>query len=390
MAGEEKGLNNTAIVLMVCTALLFDVLQWLLAFILMDWLAGFFALLTFYVWFKMRGMSFMKPKRLLTFGGASLIEIIPWLSALPAWTAAIVVLALDSKIKKLVPGANTGKSEMVGAALAGRTNKAQGPPRLPAPQFASERQEKPGRIPLQTRAYEIKPPLLDNEVLPNTTAKEPLKFKESEKVEQPEIRKIEANQETVENKNERYREKITNPEATKIIDQNSEQFRSKLKVFEGKVSTIEQGGSITAEEAKEIIRERDEIAGTLMYGQERGRSFKHIRDLGEVQKELEQTHPYWNQLTDEDRKEVLKNERDKDVGEQEASLFAIGVKQEDVDQFLRTQEKLTARLEKTGLKTEPDITQRDFETARYRAYYEARRTSQDVFTHVSDPESIKK
>ncbi|OHB05806.1 MAG: hypothetical protein A3B16_00430 [Candidatus Zambryskibacteria bacterium RIFCSPLOWO2_01_FULL_45_43] len=87
---------------MICVAVFFDILQWLLAFVFMDWLAGFFAFMTFFVWFKIRGMSFMKPKRLLTFGGASLIEIIPWLSALPAWTAAIVILALDSKVKKVV------------------------------------------------------------------------------------------------------------------------------------------------------------------------------------------------------------------------------------------------------------------------------------------------
>lgn len=99
---EKKGLNNTTIALMISVALFFDVLQWLLAFVLMDWLAGFFAFLTFYVWFKMRGMNFATPKRAGTMGGAFIIEIIPWLSALPAWTAAIVVLALDSKIKKVV------------------------------------------------------------------------------------------------------------------------------------------------------------------------------------------------------------------------------------------------------------------------------------------------
>lgn len=48
----------------------------------------------------------MKPKRLLAFGGASILEIIPipFLAALPAWTAAVIYLALDSKIKKIAPG----------------------------------------------------------------------------------------------------------------------------------------------------------------------------------------------------------------------------------------------------------------------------------------------
>ena len=103
---EKKGLNNVTVALMVSAALFFDALQWLLTFIFMGWLVGIFAALTFYLWFKMHGISFMKTKRLLTFGGASFIEIvpIPFLSALPAWTAAVVYLALDSKIKKIAPG----------------------------------------------------------------------------------------------------------------------------------------------------------------------------------------------------------------------------------------------------------------------------------------------
>ncbi|OHA91589.1 MAG: hypothetical protein A2758_00565 [Candidatus Zambryskibacteria bacterium RIFCSPHIGHO2_01_FULL_49_18] len=99
---KEKGLKNHTIALMICTALFFDVLQWLLAFIFMDWLAGFFAFLTFFLWFKTHGISFMRPKRILVMGGAGLIEIIPWLAALPAWTAAVTILALDTKIKKAI------------------------------------------------------------------------------------------------------------------------------------------------------------------------------------------------------------------------------------------------------------------------------------------------
>ena len=66
----------------------------------MGWLVGIFAGLTFYVWFKQYGVSFMKPKRMFAFGGASLIEMlpIPFLADLPAWTAAVSYLALSSKL----------------------------------------------------------------------------------------------------------------------------------------------------------------------------------------------------------------------------------------------------------------------------------------------------
>lgn len=105
MPEEKKGLNNTTIVLMVSVALFYDALQWLLGWIFMGWLVSIFAWLTFYVWFKTRGMSFMTPKRLATFGGSFIIELIPIVGdVLPTWTAAITYLALDSKIKKVAPG----------------------------------------------------------------------------------------------------------------------------------------------------------------------------------------------------------------------------------------------------------------------------------------------
>ena len=101
---EKKGLSNTTIVLMIVVALFFDALQALLTFIFMGWAVGIFAGLTFYVWFKMHGLNFATPKRAATFGAGFIIEIIPFLSALPAWTLAIIILALDSKLKKFAPG----------------------------------------------------------------------------------------------------------------------------------------------------------------------------------------------------------------------------------------------------------------------------------------------
>jgi len=100
MQGRE--LKNHTIVLMVVTALFFDSLQWVLAYILMDWLAGFFAFLTFLVWFWLYGIKFTTPKRLATMGGAFIIEIVPILSLLPAWTGAVVILVLDYKAKKIL------------------------------------------------------------------------------------------------------------------------------------------------------------------------------------------------------------------------------------------------------------------------------------------------
>ena len=101
---KETGLKNHTIVFMVVVALFYDALQWLLAFIFMDWLVSIFAYLTFFLWFRLNGISFMKPKRLLTAGGSFVLEIFPWVATLPALTGAVIFIALDSKIKKIAPG----------------------------------------------------------------------------------------------------------------------------------------------------------------------------------------------------------------------------------------------------------------------------------------------
>lgn len=100
----SRELKNHTFILMVVVALFFDGLQWLLAFVFMDWLAGFFAFLTFYIWFRLYGIKFSGIKRVATMGGALLIEVIPALAVLPAWTAAVVILVLDMRAKKLVTG----------------------------------------------------------------------------------------------------------------------------------------------------------------------------------------------------------------------------------------------------------------------------------------------
>lgn len=110
---KERRIGNTAAGLMVGTALMVDLLQWLLGFIYMDWVAGIFAGLTFYVWFKTYGMSFTSPKRLFAFGGASVVEMIPipFVSELPAWTGAVVYLILNNRVKTAINQVGDGQTE---------------------------------------------------------------------------------------------------------------------------------------------------------------------------------------------------------------------------------------------------------------------------------------
>ena len=104
------------------------------------------AWLTFYVWFKVRGVSFMQPKRFAIVGIAGLADTI--VSALPAWIAAVVLLILTTRAEELlekVPG---------GSKVAGAMRAAEGKPgaTIAAP---------PKRPPMPPRATPSPPPQSD-------------------------------------------------------------------------------------------------------------------------------------------------------------------------------------------------------------------------------------
>jgi hypothetical protein len=104
--------------LMIGTAIFFDILQWGAAFIFMDWLVSIFAYMTFGLWFLMKGIRILTPKRMSALGGSLLLEVFPFVAALPALTSAVTIVILDAKAKNLaksIPGGGTvlakGESE---------------------------------------------------------------------------------------------------------------------------------------------------------------------------------------------------------------------------------------------------------------------------------------
>lgn len=109
-AGENKkevGLKKTTVWLMIGVALFFDALQILLDFILMGWLVTIFGGMTFGLWFKMHGYSFIKRGRIAGSLATLLTDAVPvlgWFS----WTIAISIFTLKNKmVEKLPPGART-------------------------------------------------------------------------------------------------------------------------------------------------------------------------------------------------------------------------------------------------------------------------------------------
>lgn len=60
---------------------------------------------TFYLWFRFNGVKFTTPKRALSFGGGFLLEFIPILNALPAWTLAVILVIGTTRLPKVIQDA---------------------------------------------------------------------------------------------------------------------------------------------------------------------------------------------------------------------------------------------------------------------------------------------
>ena len=109
---QAKGLKTTTVWLMISVALFFDVLQIFLDFLLMGWLVTIFGSMTFWLWFKTHGYSFMKPKRIAGSLATMITDSIPvlgWLS----WTIAISIFVLKNKAQEVIQGAGITKLDIM-------------------------------------------------------------------------------------------------------------------------------------------------------------------------------------------------------------------------------------------------------------------------------------
>ncbi|MEI6480378.1 MAG: hypothetical protein WCO12_02540 [bacterium] len=78
-------------------------------------------LTVFFIWYKIEGTSFSNPKKAISFFGASLIEFIPLVNALPAWSAEITYMyILDKKDVILEKAAGAAGGVAGGASVAGK------------------------------------------------------------------------------------------------------------------------------------------------------------------------------------------------------------------------------------------------------------------------------
>jgi hypothetical protein len=97
----EQRINNVTAGLMIITALAYDAVQafldWILIGLVVNWILDIWAWLTFFIWFKLRGVSFANPKRAISLNGGFIAELIPAVNALPIWTAAVIIMVITVK-----------------------------------------------------------------------------------------------------------------------------------------------------------------------------------------------------------------------------------------------------------------------------------------------------
>lgn len=95
-------ISKTDAFLMISVALFYDLLQAgidLITFgfgFTVNWLVSIWAWLTFFLWFKIKGVDFKQWKNTLGFNGGAFMEIIPipLINSLPVWTASTIMMIL--------------------------------------------------------------------------------------------------------------------------------------------------------------------------------------------------------------------------------------------------------------------------------------------------------
>lgn len=103
---NESKLKDSTVFLMIGTALFFDFIQALVGWIpivgnILSDVLSVFIFMTFSLWFWSNGIKMITPKRLSSMIAGGLIEMIPFVNILPAWTCVVIYLIGTTKIKEL-------------------------------------------------------------------------------------------------------------------------------------------------------------------------------------------------------------------------------------------------------------------------------------------------
>lgn len=104
MNAYSPQISNIWAFLMLGTALFIDIIVFfinLIPFIgqLISICIGFVAYLGFFLWFTLKGIRLMTPKRIAAMGTGFLISLIPLLNMLPEITFSVVATIMSTRVK---------------------------------------------------------------------------------------------------------------------------------------------------------------------------------------------------------------------------------------------------------------------------------------------------
>jgi len=139
---KENQISDTTTILMIGTALFFDFFQAVVGWIpavgnILAAIISIFAFMTFFLWFYMNGIRMISPKRLTGMIGGGVIELVPYLNILPAWTMVVVYLIGTTKIKEMAAKHPTLAAGAVKAGMKIKSMNKTG--KLPHVPFVDER-----------------------------------------------------------------------------------------------------------------------------------------------------------------------------------------------------------------------------------------------------------
>ncbi len=102
-----RGVGRVTFFMMLTVAILADIGLFLLALIpYIGWLANilfsFCVFLTFFMWFKIKGMKYNSVKKMAALPAGFLIELIPYINILPGWTLSVIINTQGDKLASKV------------------------------------------------------------------------------------------------------------------------------------------------------------------------------------------------------------------------------------------------------------------------------------------------
>ena len=105
MTDHPKKISNTSAALMLSVATLYDGLQALLAFFLIgflvNWLISIFAILTFFTWFKIKGVQLANIKKSAVLGLAAFLELTP-AGFIPSFVISVGIIIAITRTEDLL------------------------------------------------------------------------------------------------------------------------------------------------------------------------------------------------------------------------------------------------------------------------------------------------